>query len=40
LRLEDKKNKEKKPKEFIGKRLKNCERNIQEPCHYIARPNL
>jgi chaperonin cofactor prefoldin len=30
----------KEKKEFLDKRLKRCERNIQELCNSIKRPNL
>jgi hypothetical protein len=38
--LKDKISIKEKTKEFSDKRLKSCERNMQEPSNSIKRPNL
>jgi hypothetical protein len=40
LGLEDKMNTSEKMEEYLEKRLRSCERNIQEHCDFIKRLNL
>jgi tRNA splicing ligase len=40
LGLEDKIDIKEKTEELLDKRLKSCERNKQELCHSIKRPNV